>query len=84
MTLADEVDAELRRAQELWAPMANLHEGYAILLEEVDEFWDHVKTNEKRRDNPAIRKELIQIAAMALRAIHDVIDPTLRGERETS
>lgn len=37
------------------------------MLEEVDELWDHVKTNQKKRDPVAMRKEAIQVAAMAIR-----------------
>lgn len=62
----NEVSAELRAAA-VWPAMNSAHEGYAVLLEEVDELWDHVKTNQKRRDIAAMRKEAIQVAAMAVR-----------------
>lgn len=73
-SLLVEVDDELVRAESLHGKQANLHESYAVLLEEVDEFWDEVKVNQKRRDMASIRKELIQIAAMALRTIKDCVD----------
>jgi NTP pyrophosphatase (non-canonical NTP hydrolase) len=58
---------ELECAIENWPPFNSAHEGYAVLAEEVDELWQHVKTNQKRRDLRDMRKEAIQVAAMALR-----------------
>ena len=46
----------------------NAHQGYAILLEEVDEAWDEIK----RDDLKAARKEMIQVAAMAIRFLVEV------------
>lgn len=66
-----EIQAELARAmQKHTTPMRSLHEGYAILLEEVDELWQIVKLQEP---NPlAIRDEARQIAAMAARIMVDL------------
>lgn len=70
--LGEEAAAELSRALSLHGPMHGPHEGYAVLLEEVDELWDEVR---KRHPDPAaMRKEAIQIAAMALRFVYDVCD----------
>lgn len=44
--------------------MASLHEGYAILKEEVDELWDEIKAN---RTGKSVRGEALQVAAVALR-----------------
>jgi molybdopterin biosynthesis enzyme len=65
-TVAD-VLGELDKATKNWPPFNSAHEGYAVLAEEMDELWVHVKTNQKRRDLPAMRKEAIQVAAMAMR-----------------
>jgi hypothetical protein len=70
--IAEEALEECRKASEGWPPFNSAHEGYAVLKEEVDELWDHVKTNQKRRDLSAMRKEAIQVAAMALRFAYDV------------
>lgn len=59
--------SELNNARANWPAFNSAHEGFAVLKEEVDELWDHVKTNQKRRDLAAMRKEAIQVAAMALR-----------------
>jgi hypothetical protein len=56
----------------LHGPLASAHEAYAVLVEEMDEFWDEVKKRSENRDKLAMRTELIQIAAMACRAIHDL------------
>lgn len=39
----DEIGAAYRKARQKHAPMHSPHEGYAVLLEEVDELWDEVK-----------------------------------------
>jgi NTP pyrophosphatase (non-canonical NTP hydrolase) len=62
-----EIAAEHEKATANWPAFNSAHEGFAVLKEEVDELWDHVKTNQKRRDLVAMRKEAIQVAAMALR-----------------
>jgi hypothetical protein len=75
--LVQEVAAEVNRAQSLFAPINGPHEGYGVIKEEFDEFWDEVKKynlNKNRDTRPQMRTELIQLAAMALRTIHDVID----------
>lgn len=48
------------------------HEGYAVMLEEVDEVWDEVKKNSKRRDHKKMYEELVQVAAMAQRMAEDL------------
>lgn len=60
--------AELARAQESFGPFASAHEGYAVLLEEVDELWHEVKHGTTERQ----REEAVQVAAMALRFLVDV------------
>jgi hypothetical protein len=68
----DAVIREFKRATSMYGPFASDHEAYAVLLEEMDELWDAVKlkqTYEYRR--VMIEKECIQVAAMALRFLHD-------------
>lgn len=74
---ANRVLAELARARSIHAPMNTAHEGYAVLLEEVDELWDAIK------GDGDIREEAVQVAAMAIRLLVDVCTPhtTERSER---
>lgn len=65
---------ELKRASK-WPPMNSAHEGYAVLLEEVDELWDHVKTQQGKRVVAEMTYEAVQVAAMALRFLVDVCRP---------
>lgn len=51
-------------------PMNSAHEAYAVIQEELDEAWDEIK--KKTIDRQALREELIQVAAMAMRAIGDL------------
>jgi|GEM_PF-1793483 len=60
---------EFHLASSKHAPMNSAHEAYSVILEEVEEFWDEVKKKRSERSLPNMRSELIQIAAMAVRAI---------------
>lgn len=55
-------------------PFHSAHEGYAIILEELDELKAEVFVNQNRRDMYKMRKEAIQVAAMALRFVNDICD----------
>lgn len=60
---------EWSRAEALYPSFHSMHEAYAVMLEELDELWEEVRKQPKDRDPKAIYKELIQIAAMALRTV---------------
>lgn len=70
--ILNEIEAEYIEACVMYPPMRSLHEGYAILKEEVDELWDSIKYKKQNKSN--IRREAIQVAAMALRLVVDCID----------
>ena len=63
---------EIASARANWPAFNSAHEGFAVLLEEVDELKAHVWTNQKRRDLRAMQKEAIQVAAMAIRFAEEV------------
>lgn len=64
--------AEIRRAKlKHGADFHGAHEGYAIMLEEVDELWEEVKKQAGGRDLAA-HKEAMQVAAMAIRYMVEV------------
>lgn len=63
-----EVREEYDRAVAKFGPFSSAHEGYAVLLEEMDELWEGIKKN----DAGNMKEEIIQIAAMAIRFYVDV------------
>jgi|JI10StandDraft_1071094.scaffolds.fasta_scaffold10620_9 uncharacterized Zn finger protein (UPF0148 family) len=69
-SIAEEVTSELKKAIAKHKSMNSAHEAYAVILEEVDEFWDEVKA--QTLDKAKAKKELLQISAMAQRAILDL------------
>lgn len=69
-----EVCKEVESATSKWPKFNSAHEGFSILKEEVDELWDEVKVNQKNRNLLTMRKEAIQIAAMAIRFATEVCD----------
>lgn len=72
--VALQVCKEVERAKEKWPKFNSAHEGFAVLNEEFDELKTHVWTNQSKRDLEAMKKEAIQVAAMALRFITEVCD----------
>ena len=77
MGMLDLVVKELQRAQERFGPFNSAHEGYAVILEELDELWDEIKGNNGERQ----LEEAIQVAAMTLRFLLD-IGPQTAQKRE--
>ena len=71
------VAAELVDARTKHGPQASIHEGYAVLLEELDEVWDEVKKKTKERDMENLLKELVQVASSAQKMAEDVVIPRL-------
>ena len=67
-----QVAIELDKALAQYPPFASAHEGYAILLEEVDELKAEVWLKPEKRSKERMRKEAVQIAAMAARFILDM------------
>lgn len=67
--------AALQKARLKHAPMNSRHEAYAVILEEVDEFWTEVKTGGESTHPVSVAsmlKELTHIAAMCQRAAEDL------------
>lgn len=64
---------ECVRARDMNGDFNSAHEGYAVILEELDELWDEVRKKYNERDHIAMYNELIQIAAMAYRMSEDII-----------
>jgi hypothetical protein len=69
----DELRIEVSKARSKHAPMNSPHEGWAVILEELTpELWEHVCGDTGR--SPEARHEALQVAAMGVRYILDLID----------
>lgn len=67
---AEKVAEELVKARCKHKDMKCAHEAYAVILEELDEAWDEIKS---QRFQPAVLlAELVQVGAMAQRAAEDL------------
>jgi len=73
-----EVEVELLRAERLHGTFNSLHEGYAVILEELDEVWDTVKRN----NYVDARAEAIQVAAMAIRFVFTIDSLTVEPQAQ--
>jgi NTP pyrophosphatase (non-canonical NTP hydrolase) len=63
-----------------WGPLNSAHEGLGVLLEEVKELSDHVYTKQQNRDLGAMRREAMDVAAVAIRFALEVCGEE-RGRR---
>lgn len=64
-----EIGEELERAEFKFPPFNSAHEGYAVILEELDELWHEIKNNKRPQSHVRQRKEAIQVGAMAARFV---------------
>lgn len=71
---AKEFSAELERARKKFPPLASAHEGYAVIIEELDELWDIIKQKQSERDYVTMRKETVQLGAMVLAFLIEIVD----------
>jgi hypothetical protein len=69
--ILNQIKTETYYAMKKYPEFNSLHEAYAVILEEIDELWENVKMKQENRIPENIRKELIQIAAMAIRTLID-------------
>jgi hypothetical protein len=72
--IAEEACQELKRATAKFGMFASSHEGYAVIKEEFDELWDEIKKQYDVRTRENMRKEALQVAAMAMRFVMDICD----------
>jgi hypothetical protein len=77
-----ETEAELRRAMAKWPATHSPHEAYAVIKEELDEFWEEVRKKQTEHNPHAMYEELVHIAAMAAKAAVDVVNPMINATEE--
>lgn len=70
-SILKEVIAELESSTLKHGNFNSPHEGYAVLLEEVEEMWYEIKHGTPER----ARAEAIQVAAMAIKLIDGYPEP---------
>jgi len=79
-TVAAEIVEELERARKIYKgfdslPLINRpHYAHSVIEEEFDELWDEIKAWPKRMNLPEMRKEAIQLAAMAMAFVVEICD----------
>lgn len=71
--IIDELNAEFDRATTKFPPLNSAHEGHGVIAEEWYELCNEIY---KKQSDPSrsagMREEAIQIAAMAIRFLHDL------------
>lgn len=66
-----EINIEFNKASEEYPEFHSFHEGYSIILEELDEAWDEIK--KKKQDPERIKHEIIQTGAMCIRFLVNLL-----------
>lgn len=69
-SITQEVVEELCRAEAKFGPFNSSHEGYAVILEELDELWDVVKENPRKIPVPGVITEGITEYIDTAESIH--------------
>jgi len=72
--ISKEIHMECMSASQQFPAFNNAHEGLAVIWEEFEELKKEVFKKQSNYDIPKMRKEVIQLGAMALRFIYDVCD----------
>ena len=72
MNIYRAIEKEVESARSKYPSLNSNHEGYAVIKEEVDELWDLIKASKLCVADEGMKKECIQIAAMAIRFIEDL------------
>ena len=68
----NDMSIELNKAEQLHGSYNSYHEAYAVILEELDEFWEIVRQKTQDRDDRKAYAELVQIAVTAWRTARDL------------
>jgi hypothetical protein len=71
-TFAEELTERVISLRKQRRPTASYHEAYAIILEELQEFWEEVKLNPGIRSSTSSLHELLDIAAACWMVAEDL------------
>lgn len=66
------INQEMESARNIYGAFHSTHEIYAVLQEEVEEFWELVREKPNKEKSQGMIKELTQIVAIAQRAINEL------------
>lgn len=77
----DDVKYELLTAAYVFPAMASPHEGFGIMYEEFVELQAHIFAKAGKRNTEEMRKEAVQVAAMAVRFIIDICENKNKAQR---
>ena len=66
-----DIVSEYDRATQKFGRFNSSHEGYAVIKEEFDELWDHIKN--KGSEDWQLKEEATQVGAMVLRFLVDCV-----------
>lgn len=69
LVVTNDIHEELKKAITEHSLFSSAHEGYAVLLEELDELWDEVKKKSHKRNIKNMWTEAVQVAAMAMKFV---------------
>jgi len=83
-TFLENVESESSRARSIKKkPINSVHEGYALILEEVDELWEQVRMKSDKRDYENMYIELVQIAGLSKRLVEDIVVPKIKEKNDS-
>jgi len=68
-SIIKKIEDELKLANSKYPLFRSTHQAYAVMFEEVDEVWEHVKKKPHERNLDELEDELVQVAAMACKFI---------------
>lgn len=71
--IINKIKRELMEAAYIYPAFNSAHEGIAIIQEEFEELWDEVKLKPSKRDPAKLEHEAVQLAAMAVRFVFDIV-----------
>jgi NTP pyrophosphatase (non-canonical NTP hydrolase) len=65
----NKINEEFIKAEKKHPPFTSAHEGYGVLMEEVEELFEEIRKREENRDYEAMAEEAAHVAAVAMRLI---------------